>query len=59
MLSGELDDLDTHQLAAACSALVTETPRPDSWTNYKPSAEVLEALANLRRIRHQVFQLQL
>ncbi|NEP22214.1 MAG: DEAD/DEAH box helicase [Moorea sp. SIO3I6] len=58
MLSGELDDLDPHQLAAACSALVTETPRPDSWTNYQPSEEVLEALANLRRIRRQVFQLQ-
>ncbi|WP_293112948.1 hypothetical protein [Moorena sp. SIO4G3] len=58
MLSGELDDLDPHQLAAACSAIVTETPRPDSWTNYKPSDEVLEALANLRRIRRQVFQLQ-
>ena len=58
MLSGELDDLDPHQLAAAVCALVTETPRPDSWTNYRPSEEVIEAFSGLRGARRQLFQLQ-
>jgi superfamily II RNA helicase len=39
-------------------ALVTETPRPDSWTNYPPPEQVIEALAGLRGTRRQLFQLQ-
>ncbi|MBW4577101.1 MAG: RNA helicase [Aphanothece sp. CMT-3BRIN-NPC111] len=58
MMSGELDNLDPHHLAAAVCALVTETPRPDSWTNYLPANEVVEALALLRGWRRQLFQLQ-
>ncbi|HEY9876248.1 MAG TPA: RNA helicase [Candidatus Obscuribacterales bacterium] len=58
MMSGELDDLDPHHLAAAVCALVSETPRPDSWTNYTLADEVVEALAKLRGIRRQLFQLQ-
>jgi superfamily II RNA helicase len=56
--SGELDNLDPHHLAAAAAALVMETPRPDSKVNYDLSNEVAEALAKLRGIRRQIFQIQ-
>ena len=56
--SGEFDNLSPHHLAAAVAALVTETPRPDSWVRYALSTEVEEALAGLRSIRRQLFQLQ-
>ncbi len=56
--SGALDDLDPHQLAAACAGLVTEVSRPDSWTHYQLSETVETALANLRSLRRQLFQLQ-
>lgn len=58
LMSGELDHLDPHHLAAACAALVTEVSRPDSWTRYDVSDEVLDALSELRGIRRQLFQLQ-
>lgn len=58
MASGELDDLAPHHLAAAVAALVTETPRPDSWVRYSLSDEVESALAGLRSTRRQLFQLQ-
>ena len=58
LASGELEDLDPHHLAAAIAALVTETPRPDSWVRYTLSPEVEEALAELRSTRRQLFQLQ-
>ena len=58
LMSGELDNLDPHHVAAAMCALVTETPRPDSWTNYAPPEPVTEALAGLKGTRRQLFQLQ-
>jgi superfamily II RNA helicase len=58
LMSGELDNLDPHHVAAAMCALVTETPRPDSWTNYAPPEPVIEALAGLKGTRRQLFQLQ-
>ncbi len=58
LMSGELDHLDPHHLAAACAALVTEVSRPDSWSRYDVSEPVLEALTQLRGIRRQLFQLQ-
>jgi len=58
LMSGELDNLAPHHLAAAMCALVTETPRPDSWTNYSPAEEVIEALTGLKGMRRQLFQLQ-
>ncbi|MGK7923469.1 MAG: DEAD/DEAH box helicase [Trichodesmium sp.] len=58
LMSGVLDPLDPHHLAAACAALVTEISRPDSWTWYDLSDEVDEALNNLRSLRHQLFQVQ-
>ncbi|MBD2597505.1 RNA helicase [Nostoc spongiaeforme FACHB-130] len=56
--SGEFNQLDPQHLAAAVAALVTETPRPDSRVNFDLSEEVVEALAKLRGIRRQMFQLQ-
>jgi superfamily II RNA helicase len=58
LMSGELDNLAPHHLAAAMCALVTETPRPDSWTNYSPAEQVIEALTGLKGMRRQLFQLQ-
>ncbi|MBW4558544.1 MAG: RNA helicase [Trichormus sp. ATA11-4-KO1] len=58
LASGELDNLDPHHLAAAAAALVVETPRPDSRVHYELSHEVVDALAKLRGIRRQIFQLQ-
>ncbi|NEO99543.1 MAG: DEAD/DEAH box helicase [Symploca sp. SIO2E9] len=58
LMSGSFNELDPHHLAGAACALVTETPRPDSWTNYSPAESVLEALRSLRGTRRQLFQLQ-
>ncbi|WP_323797779.1 DEAD/DEAH box helicase [Microcoleus sp. FACHB-672] len=58
LMSGELDELDPHHLAAACAALVTEVSRPGTWANYDLSTEVEEALGGLRSIRRALFQLQ-
>ncbi|MBV9389453.1 MAG: RNA helicase [Chroococcidiopsidaceae cyanobacterium CP_BM_ER_R8_30] len=58
LASGELDELAPHHLATAIAALVTETPRPDSWVRYTLASEVEEALARLRSTRRQLFQLQ-
>jgi superfamily II RNA helicase len=65
LMSGALDRLEPHQLAAAVSALITEPLRPDTWTNYPPSQEVLEAFRRtesqgigLREIRRQLYQAQ-
>ncbi|NEQ23684.1 MAG: RNA helicase, partial [Microcoleus sp. SIO2G3] len=58
LASGELDHLDPHELVASIAALVTEVSRPDSWTRYDRSAAVEDALAGLRGIRRQLFQLQ-
>lgn len=58
LMSGEFDDLDPHHLAGACAALVTETPRPDSRTNFDPAPEVEEVIDKLRNLRRQLFQLQ-
>jgi superfamily II RNA helicase len=58
LLSGYLDSLDPHHLAAVICALVSETPRSDSWTNYEPAESVLMTLSGLRATRRQLFQLQ-
>jgi len=44
LMSGELDYLEPANLAGAVAALITETPRNDTWTNYQPSNSVLQAL---------------
>lgn len=56
--SGEFDHLPPHQFAAACAAIVTEITRPDTWTRYRTSNEVIEALEGLRPLRRQMFQQQ-
>ena len=56
--SGELDELEPHQIAAACAALVTEVSRPDLWVAYDPSPEVEKALGELKGLRRSIFQLQ-
>jgi superfamily II RNA helicase len=70
LLSGKLDSLEPHHFAAAISALITETPRPDSWTDYPQTPEVLAAFGfknpedstvetiSLREIRRQLNQSQ-
>jgi superfamily II RNA helicase len=64
-MSGDFDRLTFPQLAAAVSAVITEPPRPDTWCNYAPLTEVIEAFrqgennaTNLREIRRQVYQAQ-
>ncbi|MEM9805668.1 MAG: DEAD/DEAH box helicase [Cyanobacteria bacterium P01_D01_bin.56] len=56
--SGEFDHLQPHQFAAACAAIVTEITRPDTWTHYRTSNSVIEALEGLRSTRRQIFQQQ-
>ncbi len=48
LMSGDLDFLPPSQLAGCIAALITETPRPDTWTNYSPTDEVLVALGLLK-----------
>ena len=71
-MSGELEILEPHHLAAAVAALISESPRGDTWCEYPPAPEVLEALgvkqrsnedseantSTLRQIRPHLFQVQ-
>ena len=70
-VSGELEHLEPHHLAATVCALITETPRADVWCDFPPPKEVLEALgvkkrgqdsednaSALREIRTRLFQAQ-
>ncbi|MEC4984955.1 MAG: DEAD/DEAH box helicase [Oscillatoria sp. PMC 1068.18] len=56
--SGALDQLKPAELAAAVCALISETPKPDSWTNYRCSPEVISALDKLRQQRRKLIQVQ-
>jgi superfamily II RNA helicase len=56
--SGELDDLDPHHLAATVAALVTETPRPDSFVRFDLSEEIDNAWTSLQKIRRSVLKVQ-
>ncbi len=67
LASGTFDKLESQQLAAAVSALITEPLRPDTWTNYQPSSAVLDIFKNplpghldlnLREIRRKLYQAQ-
>ena len=58
LYSGLLDDLDPHHLAATCAALVIETPRPDSWTEYNFSSEVETVINDLRRRKRELLHIQ-
>ncbi|MBE9115154.1 DEAD/DEAH box helicase [Lusitaniella coriacea LEGE 07157] len=58
LLSGELETLAPHQLAATLCAAITETPRQDSWSNFAPSQESLEVLDKLQNTRRRLNQVQ-
>lgn len=58
VMSGALDALDPHHLAAALAGLVTEVSRPDLWCRYGVSETVMETLEELRPLRRQLFQAQ-
>ncbi|HAC64553.1 MAG TPA: DEAD/DEAH box helicase [Cyanothece sp. UBA12306] len=65
IMSGSLERLESPHLAAAISALITENLRPDTWTNYLPSQEILELFTetetqgvSLREIRRLLYQTQ-
>jgi superfamily II RNA helicase len=58
LLSGALDNLDPQNLAAAAYTLISEPPRPDSWTNYEPPAATRNALAELHRLRSELIKCQ-
>ncbi len=71
-VSGELEYLEPHHLAATVCALITETPRADVWCDFPPPPAVLEVLgvkkssgdnslettASIREIRTRLFQAQ-
>lgn len=64
-MSGALDQLEPVQLASAVSALITETLRPDTWTNYLPAPEVISVFqevekdyVNLTEMRRKLYQAQ-
>ena len=70
-VSGELEYLEPHHLAATVCALITETPRADVWCDFPPPPEVLEVLGvkqsknknpdttpTIREIRTRLFQAQ-
>ncbi len=58
LMSGDLEDLESRHLAAVISALITETPRPDSWTEYPRSPEVLQILAKLQKTKQELIKVQ-
>ncbi|MEN9216844.1 MAG: hypothetical protein Q6K90_05930, partial [Gloeomargarita sp. HHBFW_bins_162] len=58
LASGAFDALSPSHLAAAVAAIVMETPRSDSWTNYPLPTPVDVALGQLRPLRRKLFQLQ-
>ena len=72
-VSGELEHLEPHHLAATVCALITETPRADVWCDFPPPKEVLEVLGvkqsnferektdnsfSIKEIRTRLFQVQ-
>lgn len=64
-VSGELEHLEPHHLAATVCALISETPRADVWCDFPPPPEVLEVLgvkkssdSAIREIRTRLFQVQ-
>jgi superfamily II RNA helicase len=66
-VSGELEHLEPHHLAATVCALITETPRADVWCDFPPPPEVLDVLgvnkstessSAIREIRTRLFQVQ-
>ena len=51
ILSGYLDDLEGHEIAAIIQAISVETRRPDLWCNYLPSVKINETFLELDVLR--------
>jgi superfamily II RNA helicase len=58
LLSGELQDLAPHHLAAVIAALVTEPPRSGTIARLSAADPIADVLHGLRGIRRQVFRSQ-
>jgi superfamily II RNA helicase len=58
LASGEVDNLDPQHLAAIVAALVTESPRPDSFVRFELSKEADSSWSSLQRIRRSVLKVQ-
>jgi superfamily II RNA helicase len=58
LMSHEFEDLEMHQFAAACAGVTVEVTRPDAWTAFEVSPDVLNALNNVKNLRRRVFQVQ-
>lgn len=58
LMSGEFDELEPSELAAACAALVTEITRSDTWTDYQLSTPVQAALERLWGLRKNLIKIQ-
>ncbi|MDJ0799228.1 MAG: RNA helicase [Calothrix sp. MO_167.B12] len=58
LASGEVDNVDPHHLAAIVAALVTESPRPDSFVRFELSPEVDGTWSKLQKIRRSVLKVQ-
>ncbi|WP_017306712.1 DEAD/DEAH box helicase [Spirulina subsalsa] len=58
LVSGYLDDLDPHHLAALAYVLISEPPRPDSWCNYLPNAPYLQVMDQLMPLRKHLIKCQ-
>ncbi|MDJ0676079.1 MAG: RNA helicase [Calothrix sp. MO_167.B42] len=56
--SGEVDNVDPQHLAAIVAALVTESPRPDSFVRFELSKEVDGIWSKLQKIRRSVLKVQ-
>lgn len=58
LASGEIDNLGPHNLAAIVAALVTESPRPDSFVRFELSKEADRIWSKLQKIRRAVLKVQ-
>ncbi|MFW6358471.1 MAG: DEAD/DEAH box helicase [Chroococcales cyanobacterium] len=58
IVSGHLDDLDPHHLAAIACALISEPPRPDTWADYAPAEAVINTVEALYPLRRDLIQRQ-
>ncbi|MEL6940348.1 MAG: DEAD/DEAH box helicase [Cyanobacteria bacterium J06598_1] len=58
LASGEFDQLEPQQFAAACAGILMENNRPDTWLRYQPTRPILDALGGLRNLRRRIFQEQ-
>ncbi|MEM8637556.1 MAG: DEAD/DEAH box helicase [Cyanobacteria bacterium P01_G01_bin.54] len=58
LMSGELDDLDPSELAAAVYTLISEPPRSDRWTHYLPPEPLLVKMAKLLPLRKELIKCQ-